>query len=101
VLPKRQALNGFLGCLRRRKRQRLRHGLLTTITAACLRRLERTARMRLAVRKTSDLLLAAEMELRDLRIADRPTAAALGERLDVLTLLDRNDEFLGWRRIGL
>src|SRR5690606_16915614 len=71
------------------------------LAAARLRRLERAARMEFAVGQTGHLGLPAEMEVRSLRVADRPAARAFGERLDRAPLLERDDQLLDRRREGL
>src|SRR5581483_10449898 len=71
------------------------------VAAPRLRRLERAPGVEIAVGKARDLLLAAEVEVGLLRVADRPAAAALGERLDVLALGLRDHQLLGRWRVGL
>src|SRR5581483_8119080 len=71
------------------------------VAAPRLRRLERAPGVEIAIGKARDLLLAAEVEVGLLRVADRPAAAALGERLDVPALGRRDHQLLGRRRVGL
>jgi hypothetical protein len=71
------------------------------IAAARLRRLEGAPGVEFAVRQACDLLLPAKMELGLLRVADRPAAVALQERLDALALGEGDDKFFDRRHIRL
>ncbi len=71
------------------------------LAAAGLRRLEGTAGVELAVGQAGDLVLAAEVEVGHLRVADRPAAAALDQRLDGFALGERDDDLLDGRNVGL
>ncbi len=65
------------------------------IAAAGLRWLEGPARVEFAIGQTRYLLLATEVEVRELRVADGPTAVAFEKGLDRLALCQRDVEFLG------
>ena len=73
----------------RQYRRNRRHGRFEHLAVAAtrLRRLEGAPGMELAVGQAGNLLLAAEVEIRLLRIADRPAAAGLRQRLDVFALV--------------
>ena len=58
-------------------------------------RLKGAAGVDVAIGQASHLGSTAEMELRHLRIADRPTAAALGQRLNAFALGQRDHQFFG------
>src|SRR5882757_7537641 len=71
------------------------------VATARLRRLERTSRVEIAVGQARNLLASTEMKVLQLRIADGPAAACLGQRLDRLALVERDHQLLGGRRVGL
>ena len=87
-----------------RSSERRRFGLCDlALAAAWLRRLEGAPRVELAIGQTRNLILPAEVEIGQLRVADRPAAAAVGEGLDRLALVEGDDELLDGRgeRLGL
>ena len=70
------------------------------LAAAGLRRLESAAGVELAVRQARHLVLAAEVEVGHLRVADRPAAAALDQRLNGFALGKRDDDLLDRWYVG-
>ena len=56
--------------------------------------------MVLTIRQQRNLCFAAEMEVRHLRITNRPAAAALGQRLDGFALGQRNNDLFGGRHVS-
>ena len=86
---------------RYRRRDGDRHFDFGALAAARNGRLEGAARVVLAIGQAKYFGLAAEVEVSHLRIADRPAAAALGQRLNGFALGDWNDQLFGGRNIGL
>jgi hypothetical protein len=70
------------------------------LAAARRDRLEGAAGVDFAVWKKRHLGAAAEVEFRRLRIADRPAAAALGQRLDRFALGERDLDFHRRRHVS-
>ncbi|CCB63263.1 protein of unknown function [Hyphomicrobium sp. MC1] len=85
---------------RRRKADRNRRFDLGAFAATRSDRLERAAGMHLAIGQRGNLRFAAEMEIGRLRIADRPAAAALAQRLNGFALGDRNLDLLCRRHVS-